>query len=199
MTGMRAEPHRKRIQHYEDPAHCRELTFSCYQRRLLLTNDLWRRMLSRSIDAASERHGWRLTAFVFMPEHVHLLVYPLPAHSDIDALLKAIKRPYSFRIKKLLEASKSPLLGQLTIRQRPGVMTFRFWQEGPGYDRNLYSAKSVLAALEYIHLNPVRRGLVARSVDWRWSSARYFLDPAGPRDEALPRIYPLPTNWMDSP
>jgi REP element-mobilizing transposase RayT len=50
-------------------------------------------------------HNDRLVAFVYMPEHVHLLVYPTPGFSPISELLKAIKRPYSFRIKKLLEES----------------------------------------------------------------------------------------------
>jgi len=80
-------------------------------------------MLSRSIDAAADNHGWRLTSFVFMPEHVHLLFYPLPSASGVDQLLKAIKRPYSYRIKQLLVSSRSPLLNRLTIDQRPGVKT----------------------------------------------------------------------------
>jgi putative transposase len=140
--------HRKLIKHIDDPRHIRELTFSCYQRRPLLTNDVWREMLSRSIDAAADRHGWRLTAFVFMPEHVHLLFFPLPGFSKIEHLLKAIKRPYSYRIKQILIEHKSPLLQRLTNRQRPGVTTFRYWQEGPGYDRNFETEAAVLAAID---------------------------------------------------
>jgi hypothetical protein len=26
------------------------------------------------------------------------------------------------------------------------------------------------AAIEYIHMNPVHRGLVKRAIDWKWSS-----------------------------
>src|SRR5207302_3821481 len=92
--------HRKLVKHYEDLGHLRELTFSCYRRMPLLTNDPWREMLSRSINAAADGHDWRPTAFVFMPEHVHLLFYPLPSASKIDCLLKAIKRPYSYRINQ---------------------------------------------------------------------------------------------------
>jgi putative transposase len=112
--------HRKLIKHIDDPRHVRELPFSCYERRPLLTNDVWREMLSRSIDAAADRHGWRLTAFVLMPEHVHLLFFPLPGFSKIEHLLKAIKRPYSYRIKRLLIEHKSPLLQRLTIRDSAG-------------------------------------------------------------------------------
>jgi len=82
-------------------------------------------------------------------------------------------------------------LRKLTIRQRPGVNTFRFWQEGPGYDRNLVTLEAVSAAAAYIHLNPVRRQLVASELDWQWSSARYFIDPEIEPDPGLPAISPL--------
>ena len=162
----------------------------------LLTNDLWREMLSRSIDSANDLHGYRLLAFVYMPEHVHLVVWPTENASKIDKLLWAIKRPFSFRIKELLIAAKSRLLERLTIRQRPGVTTFRFWQEGPGYDRNLTEPQTLLAAIDYIHLNPVRTGFVEKVADWRWSSARWFADSTGPVDAALPRLWPIPAEWL---
>ena len=66
--------HRKRVRHYDEPGHFHELTFSCYRRMPLLTNDVWRAMLSVSIDRAVKGHSFRLIAFVFMPEHVHLLI-----------------------------------------------------------------------------------------------------------------------------
>jgi putative transposase len=92
--------HRKRIKHYHDPGHVHELTFSCFHRWPLLTNDSWREMLAQSIDLAMEGHGYCLTAFVFMPEHVHLMIYPLQGADTIDALLKAVKRPFSYRVKR---------------------------------------------------------------------------------------------------
>src|SRR3990170_2202720 len=69
---------RKQVRHYHDPGHVHELTFSCYQRWPLLTNDPWRLMLAETINRAIPRHGYRLTAFVFMPEHGHLIADPLP-------------------------------------------------------------------------------------------------------------------------
>ena len=81
---------------------------------------------------------------------------------------------------------------ELTVRQRPGVETFRFWQEGPGFDRNLTQSKAILAAIDYLHLNPVKRGLCERAVDWEWSSARPLLLPDAPRRGELPRLSPLP-------
>jgi REP-associated tyrosine transposase len=110
------QPHRKRVRHFDEPGDFHELTFSCHRRLPLLTNDVWRDMLGVSIARAVERHGYRLAAFVFMPEHVHLLVYPTAGAWPIEKLLKAIKRPYSYRIKRLLATSRSPLPGKLTVR-----------------------------------------------------------------------------------
>lgn len=143
-------------------------------------------MLSEAVSRASDRHNFDLLAFVWMPEHVHLLVLPRTTESSISALLNAIKRPFSYRIKQLLIKEDSPLLQKLTVRQRPGVMTFRFWQEGGGYDRNLWTSAAIQAAIDYIHMNPVRRGLCEKPSEWQWSSARFFDDPNMVADQALP-------------
>ena len=180
--------HRKKVRHFDEPGQFHELTFSCYQRLQLLTDDAWLSMLSESIDAATRRHGYFLTAFVYMPEHVHLLVFPQEKASGIDQLLKAIKRPFSYRIKRLLAQTGDPLLQTLTVHQRPGVHTFRFWQEGPGYDRNLLTSKATSAAINYIHLNPVRRGLAPSELDWRWSSAGCYADFCVEPDLGLPSV-----------
>jgi putative transposase len=120
----------------------------------LLTNDEWRMLLAESIDRAVKGHSCRLVAYVFMPEHVHILVQPTVVEVRIDLLLKAIKAPFSVRIRRRLEEVGSPLLERLTVRERPGIHCFRFWQEGGGYDRNLRSVKAVDAAIAYIHETP---------------------------------------------
>jgi putative transposase len=195
---MAHNPHRKLVKHYDEPGHSHELTFSCYGRRPLLANNDWRMLLSEGIERAISRHQYRLVAFVYMPEHVHLLVLQDVESSGVDALLRAIKRPVSYRIKQRLIESASPLLGQLTVHQRPGVSTFRFWQEGPAYDRNLVEATTIESAIGYIHENPVRRGLCRRAIDWRWSSARHYIEPSGAPDPGLPRIHGLPAGYLDA-
>lgn len=119
--------HRKLIRHYHHPGDCHELTFSCYDRKALLNNDERRRLLSEYIDRAIVRHQFRVVAFVFMPEHVHLIVYPEKPHAaDISGLLKGIKQPYSRHIKNLLLTRDSRLADELMVRERPGKTAFRF-------------------------------------------------------------------------
>ena len=164
----------------------------------LLTNDEWRRRLSKHVDAAGEQYSCELVAFVFMPEHIHILIYPTLPEPDLPRYLGQIKQPFTAEIHELLEAKNSPLLKKLTVRVRPGKTCFRYWQEGPGFDRNLFTPSAILAAIDYFHNNPVERGLCQRAVDWKWSSARYYLgDPPRQQHVDLPFIHGLPPGALD--
>jgi putative transposase len=174
------------------------MTFSCYKRQPLLTNDGWRRQLAGCIDRACVECEMSLAAFVFMPEHVHLLVVPKGREPAINQFLARIKQPFSKWVRRQLTDMKSPLVDRLTVHERLGKTCFRFWQAGPGYDRNLSTPGVIEAAIEYIHMNPVRRGLVKRAVDWKWSSASwYLLNPHGQHLQGLPMVHGLPVGTLD--
>lgn len=185
----------KTVKHYHEPGDLHELTFSCYHRFKLLTNETWRSYLARAIDEATEQHRISLVTYVFMPEHVHLLVYPRNEEPDIGDFLAAVKRPVSVSVKTDLENAGSPLLKRLTVRERPGKFCFRFWQEGPGYDRNLQHPTSVTSSMDYIHLNPVRRKLASQARLWKWSSALFYESDGQQVDPQLPRVTPMPAEF----
>ena len=64
-------------------------------------------------------------------------------------------------------------LPRLSVQEGSRVRR-RFWQPGGGYDRNVVEPATAVRVIEYIHANPVRRGLVERPEDWPWSSARGY-------------------------
>jgi putative transposase len=97
-----ALPHRKLVKHFHEPGDLHELTFSCYKRQPLFTNDALREQLAASIDAAGQEHEMRLAAFVFMPVHLHLLVVPTGNEPAIDRYLARIKQPFSKWVKQQL-------------------------------------------------------------------------------------------------
>ena len=133
-----------------------------------------------------------------MPEHLHLLTYPLDEEPEFGKYLASIKQPFSKQIKAILTENRSRLLDQLTVRERPGKYCFRFWQEGAGYDRNIYSNDVILHSIDYIHENPVRRGLCRQAVDWKWSSARFYInEPTKQQDPDLPLIHGIPAGALD--
>ncbi len=96
---MSKQPHRKRVKHFHEPGDLHELTFSCYRRLPLLTNDDWRCRLSRSLDRAIQEAAMQLVAFVYMPEHVHLLVYPT-GEANVSRLLGRLNSRFRKRSNK---------------------------------------------------------------------------------------------------
>ncbi len=68
-----------------------------------------------------------------------------------------------------------------------------FWQSGGGFDRNVIKPGTRMKMIDYIHMNPVRRGLVENPEPWKWSSAVWYLG-AG----AVPIcVDPIPMEWLD--
>ena len=119
-------------------------------------------------------------------------------HARIESgrLLAKTKQPTSKAIKQILLDCRSPLVETLTVQERPGKHCFRFWQEGPGFDRNIYSPQALAASMDYIHLNPVKRGLCDNCTNWKWSSAGLHLD--GASDSDLPELIRPDPSWFDT-
>ena len=190
--------HRKQIKHYHTPGELHEFTFSCYDSIPLLTNDKWCEVLARSLDDAGRAEQINLVAFVFMPEHVHLLVYPRRDEPDLPGYLAQMKRGFSDQLQQILSGQQSRLLTRLTVTERPGKDAFRCWEEGAGYDRNIFSKRAMEASISYLHNNPVRRGLCQQAVNWKWPSARYYLlNPPRQQFTGLPYVLGLPEGALD--
>ena len=164
-----AQP-RKTCRRLNIPGHAHELTFSCYRRQALLSNDQARGFLAQAIKTAREKHRFRVLAYVFMPEHVHAIVWPAKNDYSISAVLKSIKQPASRRVIGQMRRDDAPALARLATGEK--ARPYRFWQAGGGYDRDIVGLDYLEKAIAYIHANPVRRGLVENPDEWYWSSAQ---------------------------
>ena len=88
-----------------------------------------------------------------MPEHVLLLVTE-PEPAKLSLALQMLKQNVARQLREPEGGS--------------------FWQPRY-YDFNVWSEAKRIEKLRYIHRNPVRRGLVTRPEDWRWSSFRHYV------------------------
>ena len=167
------QQHRKTIRHYNIPGHAHFLTFSCYQRFPLLNRDRTRAWLIEAIIVAKEKYQYALWAYVIMPEHVHLLIYPKIQDYDISLFLKTLKQSVARKAKHFLEEGNRDWLDKVMVKCGARKI-FRFWQAGPGYDRNIIRRDELLEKIRYMHNHPVRRGLVQNPDEWKWSSAGWY-------------------------
>ncbi len=185
---------RKRVHRksYNIPGHAHELTFSCYQKHPFFKAERCCEWLAQAIQSARRSQSFWLWAFVIMPDHVHLILYPYAEEYDMGRTLEAIKQPVGAKAIAFLREANSPWLARLTRRRGQRSETL-FWQSGGGYDRNITAPRTLLRMIDYVHENPLRKKLVNDPQDWHWSSARHY---AGGDSPIL--IDPIPTEWLDT-
>jgi putative transposase len=159
---------------WDEPGHAHFLTYSCFRRLPLLTRNRTRCWVEEALEATRRELDVALWAYVIMPEHVHVLLCPRQASYEMRRILVALKRPVSDAARQHLEhTGNDKWLDRLSV-EYPSRRVFRFWQPGGGFDHNIFREKTVPTVIDYIHANPVRRGLVERPTDWEWSSARFW-------------------------
>lgn len=164
--------HPKLLKHYNTPGHAHELTFSCYRRRNYLTDSVACELFVQNLAYVRTQFSLRLWAYVLMPNHVHLLIWPRPASYDMGALLASLKGRMSKAYRDhLVDVCPERALEFMVPDKRKTRKVFRFWQPGGGFDRNLWNVHATHHAIGYIEGNPVRRGLAVDPAAYRWSSA----------------------------
>jgi len=93
---------------------------------------------------------YRLSAYVVMSNHVHVLIWP---RAYLSKITKSIKGYTARECNKLLS--------------RTGE---NFWQD-ESFDHSVRNENEFWRIKRYIELNPVKAGLVTRPEEWAWSSA----------------------------
>lgn len=155
----------KTVKRYNIPGHAHFLTFSCYRRIPLLVEEQWLSWLAESVRDACNKYRTALWAYVFMPDHVHMLVRPTTEDHRIQDFLKAAKQPVATRILNSLKKNDSPLVHELRLNTVRLQGRHRVWQAGGGYDYNVWSIDKVIEKARYCHRNPVIRGFVEDPAD----------------------------------
>jgi len=114
-------------------------------------------LLLAAIEESRRKLGFTLCGYVLMPDHWHALL-GLSDPLTISRVVQDIKWISAHSLNER--------------RSRTGPLwQHQFW------DRFVRHDKEFGDRLAYMHLNPVRKGLVERPEDWEWSSYNnYALD-----------------------
>lgn len=137
--------------HHSHQSHF--ITFSCYHRLPYLTSDRTKDAFISALERARAKYQFCVYGFVLMPEHVHLLVSE-PVRRTIASAIQSLK--------------KSSSLLAIDVERATALWQKRY------YDRNIRDYAEFIEKLQYLHRNPVKRGLVQRAEDWAWSSFRHY-------------------------
>jgi putative transposase len=141
---------RRNLPHFQEPDRVYFLTWRCRQGQWLAAAEHGQGLVA----LLHYNDGkWKVYAAVVLPDHVHLLVQPLP-HPDggvynLAEIIHSVKRYSVYEINK-----------------RRGIQG-SLWQD-ERYDRIVRNEAEFLEKWNYIRNNPVKAGLAERPENYPW-------------------------------
>jgi putative transposase len=125
-----------------------------------------------SLKYLQKKENLKLYAYVILENHLHII-------AQSDDIAKSMSHFKSFTAKELLKLlqkeNAQTLLKQFRFYKKAHKKDreYQIWQEG--YQPKLIQTDAIMIAkINYIHLNPVKRGYVDEAKHWRYSSARDY-------------------------
>lgn len=150
-------------------------TSVAHNRLPIFRTDALKLVVCNAFEEASKNHGIMIFAYVIMPDHAHLLVYSERKMEDVLRLLNGIsaRRVIQYLKDNNFESSLSKLRGMTRERNHKHSV----WQHHPD-SLEIFGEDTFRQKVDYIHMNPVRAGLVHHPSDYRFSSARLWYGKA---------------------
>ena len=125
------------------------------------------RLLRQAFREVMTDHPFKIEAIVVLPDHLHVL-WRLPVDdADYSTRWRLIKSYFSRHCNPTYQGQVSP------SRQRKhekAVWQRRFWEH------QIRDEDDYIQHVEYIHYNPVKKGLVQYPEHWYYSSANTVLN-----------------------
>lgn len=154
--------------------HLHFITCSCYRRMPFLASARARDRFLKILNEVRKTQDFGLLGFVVMPEHIHLLISEPNKGTPSDAM--AVLKQRVSRALRGKKGKRHARQGRLWDEPEMGRYQ-RFWQRR-FYDFNVWSVKKKNEKMNYMHFNPVKRGLVVSPKDWAWSSYPFYWNGA---------------------
>jgi putative transposase len=125
-------------------------------------NDLLTRhieLLRAVVKSVRQRHPFRIHGWVVLPEHLHCVIELPPGDADFDTRWRLIKMGFSKALPRTERIS-----AVRTRRGERGIWQRRYWEH------LIRGESDYRAHMDYVHINPVKHGLVGRVADWPYST-----------------------------
>ncbi|MFV8357165.1 REP-associated tyrosine transposase [Flavobacterium sp. XS1P32] len=158
------------------------MTFTVVDWIDVFTRQTYKDVIIKSLDYCIHNKGMILYGYVIMSNHIHMIIQSQEA--TLSDLIRDFKK---FTAKSILEKiQNSPESRREWMLERFKLATeshsrnknYQFWQYG-NHPEEVYSNKFMWTKLDYIHLNPVRAGIVEKASHYIYSSASNYVSDSG--------------------
>ena len=141
-------------------------------------NDLLTRhvdLLRKVVVSVRQRHPFIIHGWVVLPEHMHCVIELPPDDADFATRWRLIKIAFSKALPKT--ERRSPVR---MARGERGIWQRRYWEH------LIRDEADFRAHMDYVHINPLKHGLVKRLADWPYSTFHRLVERG---------VYPA--DWAD--
>ena len=123
----------------------------------LLTNHI--DGLRTSADYVRQRHPFKIHGWVVLPDHLHCVIELPEGDADFATRWRLIKGRFSKGLPKTEKRSAVRI-----SRGERGIWQRRYWEH------LIRDEPDFRAHMDYVHINPLKHGLVRRVADWPYSA-----------------------------
>jgi putative transposase len=135
------------------------VTGSLLHNKHLLVDDRRRSLVCEILFERSHHWGWELEAWAILENHYHFIARAPENALTLEKLIRQLHSKSAVELNKL-----DKTLGR--------KVWHNYWDTCITYETSYY------ARLHYVHLNPVKHGLVENAEDYPFCSYRWFLEKA---------------------
>ena len=146
------------------------ITSVAHNRLPIFRTEKLKKIMAEALDEARRSANLLIFAYVIMPDHYHIMTDNSCEPSDTLRYLNGISAK---RILDHLKSIASPSLEKLKMFEKKRGYKYSVWEHHA--DTLLVTSESVFRQkATYIHLNPVKAGLVQHPDDYLYSSSRIW-------------------------
>jgi REP element-mobilizing transposase RayT len=146
----------------------------------VFTRPIYKDVVIDSLKYCQQNKGLVLFAYVIMSNHIHLIIQD--ANGKLSDLIRDMKRHIANKILELIETGtesrKDWMLKRFEFAANGTARNenYKFWKQG-NHPEEIFTEDFMWTKLNYVHLNPVRQGIVTLARHYLYSSAsNYVLD-----------------------
>ena len=148
----------------------------------VFSRKIYRDIVVDSLNYCIKNKGMILYGYVIMSNHIHMII-----QSEDEKLSELIRDFKKFTAKTILdkiqaenESRKEWMLERFkkATETHQRNKNYQFWQLN-NHPEEVYSERFLWSKLDYIHLNPVRAGIVEKASHYTYSSAQNYINGKG--------------------
>ena len=148
----------------------------------IFTRKTYRDTVIECFDYCIANKGMVLYGYVIMSNHIHLVLQS--REGNLSDLIRDFKKFIAAKVLEKIqiepESRRDWMLERfkLATESHSRNKNYQFWQYG-NHPEEIYTNKFMWSKLDYIHLNPVRAGIVEKASHYVYSSASNYVNDTG--------------------